>query len=387
MNEMYYSVRDPWGAPRLGTSGKKIWLALKSIVYGFAAYLLLAYGAHMITGASPATVWQVFHLFPQVPSIERGLIPVLLWNIGVFAALLIVLVGATGIAKMTYRQLKGDEFYGASDAWKFALDHGRSSVSTPLILVVLFGIVSLSLWILGWVSKIPGAGPILLGISAIPAVVVAVVGVYLLIALMLSLVYTPAIIGTTGEDGLEGVIQIFSLLWSQPWRTVGYSAVVVFTTVIATYVLSVVVLGGFALAGSIIGDVYGVDFANIAAGVRMYLPPEGSLLSALPDWIWPGPVVASLPVQRFGLDFAGSPSGVESVAAFLGGLSLLLFIGMIAAYWVSSLTSGMTASYLVLRRIKDGEVLLEWIDDVDELEELAATDVAAAETPGESIEE
>jgi hypothetical protein len=369
MNEMYYSVRDPWKAPRLGASGKKIWVAFKSVVYGYLSYLLLAYASHMIAGTSPATTWQVFHFFPQIPSIDRGLIPVLLWDFGIIAAVLIIMIGATGVAKITYRQLKGDDFYGGSDAWKFALVHGRSTVSTPLIFAVLFGLICLSIWVLGWVSRIPDVGPVLLGISAIPAFLAALVGVYILIALLLSLLYTPAIIGTTGDDGLEGVIQVFSLLWSLPWRTAGYTAVAAFTSAVGTYLLAVISLGAFAMAGSIIAAIYGPTFANIAAGVGAYMPPECTFLSALPSWLWPGPFVALFPTQGFGLAFAENPSGVEAVAAFLGGISVLMVMGLVMAYGINCLSSGMTASYLVLRRIKDGEILLEWTDEVDELEE------------------
>ena len=42
------------------------------------------------------------------------------------------------------------------------------------------------------------------------------------------------------------------------------------------------------------------------------------------------------------------------------------------AIGLSCFASGITASYLALRRMKDGEVLLEWTDEVDELEERAA---------------
>jgi hypothetical protein len=305
-------------------------------------------------------------------------VPVVIWNFGLFVAVLIVMVGATGVAKITYRQLKGDDFYGASDAWKFALDNGRSVVSTPLILLVLFGLVSLSLLILGLVTRIPAVGPVLFGISVIPATVVAFLGVYLLIALLLSLVYVPAIIGTTGDDGLEGVIQVLSMLWSRPWRTAGYLTTVLLATGIGVYLLSIVVMGALALAGSIIGDVYGVDFANIVAGISTYLPPEPVLFESLPDWFWPGPIVSSLPVQRFGMAFADIPTGSEAIGSFLGGISVLVVMGVVFSYGISSLVSGTTASYLVLRKLKDGEILLDWIDDVDELEDHAAGEPEAS---------
>lgn len=369
MSELTYSVLDPWKAPRLGASGKKIWVAFKAIVCGYIAYLLLAYAAHMIAGTSPVTTWQVYHFFPLKPTVEMGLIPELLWWIGLVAAVLIVMIGATGLAKITYRQLKGDDFYGGSDAWRYALEHGRSTVSTPLILAVLFAFVCVALWVLGWISTIPTVGPILLGISAIPAFLAAFLGVYVLVVLLLSLLYTPAVIGTTGEDGLEGAIQMFSMLWSLPWRTGGYTAVVVVTTTVGTYLLAVISVGAVALVAAVVGGVLGPTFSDIATGVRVYLPPECTLLTDLPSWFWPGPLAALFPSIGLNPALTELPTGVAAVGAFLGGISMLVVLGLITAYALSSLTSGFTASYLALRRLKDGEMLLEWTDEVDELEE------------------
>jgi len=369
MSELTYSVLDPWKAPRLGASGKKIWLAFKAIVCGYIAYLLLAYAAHMIAGTSLVATWQEYHLFPLKPTVEMGLMPVLLWWFGLVVAVLIVMIGATGIAKITYRQLKGDDFYGGSDAWRYALEHGRSTVSTPLILAVLFALMCVCLWVLGWISTIPAVGPILLGILAIPAFLAAFLGAYVLVVLLLSLLYTPPVIGTTGEDGLEGAIQMFSMLWSLPWRTGGYTTVVVVTTAVGTYLLAVISMGAVALVAATVGGVLGPTFSDFAAGVRVYLPPECTLLTDLPSWFWPGPLVALFPSSGLNSAFAELPTGVAAVGAFLGGMSLLVVLGLIAAYTLSSLTSGITASYLVLRHLKDGEMLLEWTDEVDELEE------------------
>lgn len=388
MSEIYYSIRDPWRAPRLGASGRKMWVAFKSIIYGYFVYLLLAYASHMAAGTSPVTIWQVFHFFPSEPAYS-GVIPSLLWNLGLIASILVVMMGSTGIVKLTYRQMKGDDFYGASDAWKCALERGRSTVFTPLMLMVLFGLVCLSLWFLAWVSKIPGAGPIILGLSVIPVFFVATMGIYLLISLLLSLIYAPAVMGTTGDDGLEGVVQVMSLLWSMPWRTLSYTVAAFVASTVATWLLAVIALGAMALTVNIFNTVYGIgtEFSTILAGMMTYLPPEPAILSSMPSWLWPGPFVELFPLLDTTMMAKENLSGIGAFEAFLGGVSMLIVICMVLSFWVSCLMSGITASFLVLRRMKDGEILLEWADEIDDLEEKAAARAESAGTEEEETEE
>lgn len=366
MLELTFSVRDPWRAPRLGASGKKMWVAFKAIFYGYLAYLLLGYVACMLAGTSLTETWRLCKLFPAAPSVEDGLIPLMVWDFGVVLAVMIVLIGSAGIAKITYRQLKGDNFYGRSDAWRYAMEHSRATVGTPLLLAVFFSALCLALWILGWVASIPTVGPVILGISAIPAFIVALLGVYIALAFLASLHFGPPVIGSTGEDALEGVIQMFSLLWTVPWRTAGYAFVTVVTSVVAAYLLVTAGLIALSLIGGVVGSVIGSTFDSIAAGAVSYLPVKYPFTSAPPEWLWPGPIATMLPAVDA---FKSEPSGVLAVASFLGGVSLVVVMGVFLSFLLSCLSSGFTASYLALRRIKDGENLLEWTDEIDELED------------------
>ena len=48
--KLYFDVRDIFRAPRLGLSGKKIWVFVKANLIGFAAYWLLSYLAFILSG-------------------------------------------------------------------------------------------------------------------------------------------------------------------------------------------------------------------------------------------------------------------------------------------------------------------------------------------------
>ena len=49
----------------------------------------------------------------------------LLSVIGILGGLICLVLGATAVARITYKQLKGDEFYSSRDAWKFVKKHKK----------------------------------------------------------------------------------------------------------------------------------------------------------------------------------------------------------------------------------------------------------------------
>jgi len=374
MRGLSYSYRDPWRAPRMGASGKKIWVAFRGIVLGYLIYLIFGYAAHMMVGRSPVRTWQMFRLFPLSPDGLGGNFASVVWAFGLIAGLLCLFVASVGVAKITYRELKGDDFYGGSDAWRYALEHGRSTIGAPVALGVLFLAAMLVVGIIGLAGRIPAIGPVLFGLLAFPAFLVALLGVFLLLALYLSFLYTPAVVGTTGEDALEGAIQAMGLLWAAPWRTVGYTVIAAAASIVATWVLAVIVRWALGLLGFAAWGM-GAGYHALAAGSLTYLPHHVPYVADLLSMAFP-PVLSDL-LPR-GPAVTAELEGIAVIGSFLGGVTLLGIVGLVKAYFVSCLVSGITASYLTLRRLKDGEDLLEWIDEVDELEEQLAVESEVA---------
>ncbi len=365
MPELTLSVRDPWLTPRLGASAKKVSVAFGSVMLGYLACILFGHLSHLVMGVSVAETWTLYRFFPPPPPSGSGVGPLLIWDMGAVIAVLTVMIGGTGIAKITYRQLRGDNFYGNSDAWRYALVRGQSTLGTPFIITLLLALTCLILWIVGWISSIPLAGPIFLGLMALPAFIMALLAVYIGLVLILSIFYTPAVIGATGEDALEGALQVFGLLWNNPWRTFGYTITVIGTALVAAWVLATLSLIGLTVLGGVLGAVLGPSFDAIAAGTVTFLPLKSLFLIDPPTWLWPGPLINLIPSMT---GLAPPLSGSQGIAVFIAGFSLVVASGALLSYVISCLASGFTVSYIVLRRLKDGEDLLEWVDEADELE-------------------
>ncbi len=364
MNGLTYTLRDPWRAPRMGASGKKIGVALRAVLAAYLIHLVMGWLALMAGGLTPGVIWMNYRIFPTSPGPAFGMLPLFLFNAGRAGALLVLLIGAAGTAKITYRELKGDDFYGGSDAWKYALEHGRSLIGVPMLLAGLFLILLLVLYLMGLLLRVPSAGPLLGGLLALVGLPIALAAVWLGIGALLSLLYAPAVAGTTGEDSLEGAIQVLGMMWEAPWRTFLYTITALAATLLAGWLMSLMVLATVLLVGTIWMGIAGPGFRSLAAGAEAWLPQ--GLPTDIADLLLPGPLQEGLPL------FA-SVTGTGDILTELGGLLLALLLmtaaALVLSYLLAGLASGLTASYLVIRRGKDGEDLLSWSDEVDELEE------------------
>lgn len=355
-------LRAAWQAPRRGAGIKKITVTLKGLFWGWLFYLVVGYAAHLIAGRTPGWVWVFYRLFPLPPG---PLLGDLVWNMGLAGGLLLLLVGATGAAKITCRELKGDDFYGATDAWHFALTHARSVIGIPFLLGVLLLLSVLPLLLLGWVGRIPAVGPVLFGLSSPLGLAVAMGAVLVLVTLLFSLLLTPAVTAATGEDAVEGVIQTFGLLFRVPWRTAAGTLVALFATALAVWVSASLFYSALVFFAGTAGRAMGPGFGEVAGAALHFVPLGCPFFDDPSRWLVTlAPVSAGLPLP------APFPTGAGAlVGTVVGGLSLLLLVGIGTAFAVSSLTAGLTGLYLELRRAKDGEDVLAWPDEVDELEE------------------
>ena len=284
-----------WRAPRLGASVKKMAVAFRGLAWGWLGYLVLGYLARLAGGDPPASVWLSDHLFPLPPA--GGLIPGLIWHAGLAVGLLLVLTASAGVAKITYRELKGDDFYGASDAWRYALAHARSTIGIPFLLGLVLIAVVFGLTLLGWIGRLPQLGPFLVGLSAPVGMALALAGVLVLLALLTGLLFVPAVVGTTGEDPVEGIIQVFGLLLALPWRTAGGVAVAALSTAVASWLGASLLYSALGFLAGAIAPAMGDGYWGVAGAALQFLPLSCPLFAEPARWLIAlPPITAGVPL-------------------------------------------------------------------------------------------
>ena len=370
--KLYFDVRDIFRAPRLALSGKKIIIFMQANLVGYAVYLVLNYLGAVINGMAFSDTWAEFGLYPCLLTLDSlsGISCVLYW-IGTAFWFYAITLGATAVSRVTYKQLKGDEFYSGGDAWSYVKKHWHpivfSSISLALILAFLFFLAA----IFGLLGKIPYVGEFLFVLPYVLYFFGSVFTFYTGIVFLVALVYTPAIVATYEEDTMGTVWHNFSITWGQPWRIILYHGALVPVLVLGAYLFSHAWIAGYSLINAVYSHEWlmGSKLLNIVGWATQAVHP-GALCSLLGNACsiciscFTGCLNCGSVLAYSGVDL----SGTELVAAFILSVFLFLLMGSAVSYTMSVLSVGETLMFIIFKQRSDDENLLERKDE-DELEE------------------
>ncbi len=385
MLEFRFNFIDIFRAPRLALSAKKIWTQLRALALGLILYNVFVYLAFAVSRADVYGIWSSYYLFPPL-ALALGAFPlnaggVVLWAVGALAFFVVAFLGMTAVAKITVEQLRGNDFYSRREAGSYVRRHWRAVVFTPVAVLVSLAALFGGGLLVGLVGKIPWFGDVVASLSLVPLFLGGLLFVFLVVVFFLSFWFTPPIVATTGDDTFETSFELFSTLSGQPWRLVLYEVL-----------LRALILTGAALFAFFSAAALKVAYA------ALYIPMGAKFTGAfdaawrvMPSWLrgaYPGtcPPLAWLSGSGVHSFFVSSPVALplpwpQAVAATLMSLGLLVVFGAVVAYAVNVHTVGNTIIYVVLRKKKDDENLLEMYDD--ELEQAMLALEKEKETPPE----
>ena len=348
---LHFDIRDLFRCVRLGWSGKKIWIGLLGLIAAWAGYSALLLIAHLRTGSSVSAVWQRYGLFPGARAGEFDLLGTGLHLLGMVIVLAVVFVTTSMMCKITFQQLRGDDFYSVGDAWQFAKAHWQAVLFGPLTLLALFALFAIGGMVIGAISGwIPVAGEFLFALCFIPIFFAALLAVFIGVVFVVASVMSPAIVGTVEDDILEVVIQSFSLTWSQPWRLVLYLVWIIFAAWVGLMLLGALATAAVGLILWACGLFMGAKLDHlfyVASHYLLYQPAKWDQLLAI-------------------FSVLGTPSGAEIWSGGILGAMLVAINGIVISYVQATYASGLCLMYVVLRHRKDNANLLEWDDEIEE---------------------
>ncbi|GEM_PF-249095 len=428
MTKLHFNFKDMFRAFRLGFSAKKIWAAFVGLFFAWLGYTTLTYLAYLLAGAQFSQLWDVFRLLPipgvMIPNLDPAAAQTaqwvtfawwnwFIWGAGVFWLTLVALVSGVAISKLTYEQLRGDEFFELKDAWKTGIQGAKALFFTPFILVILFVVLFVAGIFLGVIGKIRFVGELI----AIPLIVfglfVALFMVFMVLVTFFSFTISPAIIGSTKSDTFDNLFEVFSCVNDQPWRLIWYQFLLVIFSVVGMAVFAFFIVKGFQIVKISMGTVMNNSklffsyqpvsgesvqkvayigqklnaIFNIAAGnIKLTVPDSMNWLKNAVVFVKDISGAGSL-VTSPGI-FASAPKGEvltpEVIAAATGHLvnlwsvkvsafilTLIFQVAILAVlgYGMSVWFSGNTMVYLILVKKKDQRNLLEIHDEEIEIPE------------------
>lgn len=351
IHKLRFDIRDMPLCVKYGLSARNLWVFWKALVLAWLVWAGLIYLGFFAAGDSIPDRWHASRLFP----VPEGLflqspVSMVFMAIALLVCLWIIMAAYQKVSRITFEQIRGDEFYSGRDALAFHRENWKPLLLVPVAVLAGLAILLAKLFILGLIGRIPAAGPVIVGLLAVPVWGLTLFGVLAVVALVLSVPMVPAVTACTRGDTFETLFELFSSITSQPFRIVLYAVTGLLArlTAIALFIgfargaLALMTLGVGAgmgdqgLASSIQGGTHLVS-PQLVSHYGSFLAPLGSL--------------------------AGGPSGWSGAAGWIAGLSGAAIAVLILAYWFSSCASFWTICYLTLRKAKDGEDLLARADD------------------------
>ncbi len=374
VNIRYFDFRDIFLAPRAALSGKKIWVATGGLLLAHLGYAVFTYLARIATGMTLGGLWSTQGLWP-VPAFAQYTWPGwLLQLLGFGFAGMVLMLAATAVSSLAYKQFRGDDFFSTSDAWTFARSRWLALVLAPLVIIGLLLFLVIAGMLLGLIGKIPLIGPLVVAAHMPLVILFAVIAAFSALVFFTHFALGPAIISTTSGDAMDVLVQLFSCAWSQPWRFLTYQFLLKLLSIFSVHVMVFFVIGGFWISRWIIAPVMGSSFPQmlqIGYEFARFRCPVTSTTCALARENCGIDLASRLPAlqQRcldslFAADLTGA-GGAVTAAGYIFGVVLFLIIIAVTGYFFATWFSGQTIIYLILRKRKDGEDLLEYDEDDD----------------------
>lgn len=365
--KLYFDFRDIFRSPRLALSVKKIWLFLKANLFGFSVYWILSYLALSATGIGFSEAINKFGLYPCLYCTENtSIISQLLYWIGITIWIISIFYACTAVSRITFRQLKGNDFYSVADARKFVKNHRYPIILSWISISLIAAFFSLGAIIFALIGKIPYVGELLFALLYIVYFFGSIFTVYTLIVFITSFIYSPAIVATMEEDTMGTVFQSYSISWSQPWRLVLYNLLLLPIVVIGVAVFKWFWFAGYKFINIIFGAEWlmGTKLHNVVGWATNLVNPKINFCNFLR-------CTDSVKHQNL-LSVPDSLvlSNTEYMAGTIVAIILFILLMSIVSYGLSILSVGETIIFTIFKKKSNDENLLLRDDEDDESEEV-----------------
>ena len=346
VHKLSFRVSDAVLSARYGFNLRNIWAFWKGLVRAWLIWALFVYAGFFAAGDS---MWERFSssvLCPLPDVLFLSSVPaIVLLIVGTLLSVFTLMTTSMKVGKLTFQQLRGDQFYSEGDARTVCTANWKPVLLTPVTIISGMALGVLLLILTGILGKLPVAGPYISSLLVVPA---WILGLFLILAgicLLLSFHLVPVITASTGGDTFENLFELFSTITSRPFRIVRGVLAGAFMRIPAFFLLVLFAWGSVQLTGSMIDRFSGSSGTSSAI--------ESGFSRAAPDLV---PFYSSIfsPVSSTSggdQSWTGLPAWILAAS----GTALMIFL---AAYWCSSCTAMWMIIYLGARYSRDGEDLL-----------------------------
>jgi len=365
MVKLRYDFRDIFRAARLALSLQRLWIQSVGLFIGYLGYLIFTYIAILTTGVQFTTIWLRYGLLPHIGNFQLSWYGYTLFGLGIFIFVLFWMITSSAVARAVYMNLKGYTFYTWKDSFKFSFSKVGSIIATPLSIGAIAFFTGLIGILIGFLGKVIPLDIGALGISIFTPIwfAASVFIVFIILGFGVSFLLTPPILATTDDDAFEGIFQSFSTMYSQPWRLITYEVLLGAVSIVGFLFLSLFFKQAWKMMNMILIWGMGEKFVDLSYRAS-YL---------LQNWVYPAILWSKSFLGDYASYFFFSRTfisleipAVLNVSAWILAVFLVFIGGYLISYPIAIFNSGNSIIFLILKKIKDDENLLERKDREEE---------------------
>ena len=172
-------------------------------------------------------------------------------------------------------------FFSGKDGWKYSKKHMSSILLTPLALISIITFFVIFASFIGLISSIPFLGKILFVVPYVVYFFGSVFTIYTAIVFIVSMLFTPSIVGVYEEDTIGAVFNSYSITLGHAWRLVLYHLIL-----LPLVFLGVEIMSWFWMNG--------MGFVNFVFGSDWFLGNDLYLLSSYASSIVFTPIIETI---------------------------------------------------------------------------------------------
>ena len=374
--DLKFSFKDLFNSPRIALSGKKIFVFIQGNLFGFIVYWICSLLSLSLSGYPIQESLKKYGLYPCLFGNTAEWYSWLVYFLGILIWIYALLLCSTTVSRITLKQLKGNNFYSASDAWCYTRKHWHAVIFSPITILLIILVFLLFAGFFALLSYLPIIGELIYSLLYSFYFLGSFFTLYTFFVLLTSLIYTPIIVGTYEEDTMGTVFQSYSISFGQNWRIIFFHIILIPLILIGTelfswFCMNSIGLIKFVFEFELFHNSKLININNYAYNI-VYSDWLKNSITSFKDYIYdPINFGYSLPNLFSSLSLTpmiNSLSLSESFAGIILALSYF-FIGLsIISYGLSIFVVGETLMFIIFKKISDDDNVLIRKDE-DDIEE------------------
>ena len=342
-----FDFRDVLIAPARALSAKQIlvmtgFLCLALVVFDLGYYVSL-----LIDGQSLESAYSVYGIFPFAGVDFGGTGALIVYAVGIMGSVFALMLGFFSVAAINIEAIRGNRFFSASGATRFAFQRIRQILLSELAIAGAVLFVVLLFVILGLVTRIPVVGELIYSVFfVIPNFVIGLFTVFVIFVLVVSIILMPAVSAAErNNESFTSIVETFSTIIRQPFRWLGYTVYSAVAAKLCSFVYAYFAYRAvqFMLWSSFLGS--GDNIWTLTKSALWHLPTRSAFVretfNVFPgvSWGFSIPNVPYLPTHSF--------------AGHIMAIMLLVIFASVIGYALAIIASAQARGYVVIRYLKD----------------------------------